>query len=114
MSNGVDPATHSNENRSELATGSTPDVEGGAGVQSAGEPRDDRQSHLFSVASIHSPLDELKRVYEVKLRGLRSREDEELASQLGRAYEIARGKLLAALAMGHGRTSAAEPFGKID
>ena len=68
----------------------------------------DGSHYLFSGIGVRSPVEELERVYEQKLRGLRSREDEALAEKLARAYELVRRKLVTMLESGGGRAPTTE------
>jgi hypothetical protein len=71
---------------------------GAAGEGSPGpgsQARADR--FVFSGVLVRPPLEELAETYAKRMRGLRSLEDAAIAARLGRAYEIARQRLEAAL-----------------
>ena len=74
---------------------------------SAGSP-EGSQTYLFSGIGVSSALEELQQVFERKLRGLQSREDEALARQLRQAHELARRTLASAFERGRGEPPTVE------
>jgi hypothetical protein len=67
--------------------------------QELDSPRDDRRGFLFSDAGLGSPLDELRGVFEKKLRIAQNLGENEKARAYREAYELARKRLGAALGM---------------